>query len=264
MIDPKGEQVLLGLFSHVGRDNESVKSTDNATMNFGCDLERNIGVAEHEIGHALGLEHEHQHMKSKLVWKKDVVKKYFIEQAKWTKEEVRINILTPIDGQHCLYDWDPKSIMHYKFQGNMITAPEEYLETGTPENIEISEKDRLVISSMYPLPFKLNELKLPQIGNLETFPVWTIKIPIDKKSYLLVPEVSGNHSFKLLTGSSMRLGVCVSVYIHESRNTVTLTHGTLVRDKHSSVTLFLKGASFIVTFSGVPAYKSFCVSFGKN
>lgn len=99
----------------------------------------------HEFGHALGLEHEHQHPDHTINWD---TKKLYAETGKvgLTRGETDKNFLTTLSldtTTRSLYD--PASIMHYKVPAGVTTDGRE-----VTFNEGISEHDKRFITSLYP------------------------------------------------------------------------------------------------------------------
>lgn len=101
----------------------------------------------HEFGHALGLQHEHQHPQRPFTFNKaDIYKTFGASGEGWGT--ITSNILTPLDPaglQTTAYD--KKSIMHYKF---FATSTSDKVEI--PANFELSQGDRDFLKSLYPSP----------------------------------------------------------------------------------------------------------------
>ena len=77
-----------------------------------------VRVVRHETGHTLGFPHEH--MRNALVQKIDPTKaiEYFMRTQGWSEQEVRQQVLTPIEESSLLGTKpDPKSIMCYQIPG---------------------------------------------------------------------------------------------------------------------------------------------------
>jgi hypothetical protein len=77
-------------------------------------------VVRHETGHTLGFPHEH--MRKALVDKIDQAKaiEYFVRTQGWSEEEVRQQVLTPLEESSLLGTApDPKSIMCYQIPGEL-------------------------------------------------------------------------------------------------------------------------------------------------
>jgi hypothetical protein len=77
-------------------------------------------VVRHETGHTLGFPHEH--MRKELVDKIDPTKalEYFERTQGWSEEEVRQQVLTPLEESSLLGTTpDPKSIMCYQIPGEL-------------------------------------------------------------------------------------------------------------------------------------------------
>lgn len=121
-----------GSWSYIGRDilNQHVSAR---TMNFGWDISvpdqaNGIGTALHEIGHTLGLHHEHQSGNSGIVWDEEAVYRA-LEQPpnRWSREMTFENIIKKISSAEANGStWDPDSIMEYPFEAGLILQPEGF------------------------------------------------------------------------------------------------------------------------------------------
>jgi hypothetical protein len=141
-----------GSWSYIGRDVRKAAANDR-TMNFGWDLTTPYGhtTAKHEIGHAIGMPHEHQSPFSGIVWKEDAVYRTFSgEPNKWTRAKIEHNILEKLQAAQVEgSSWDPDSIMEYEFGAGLISAPAAY-ENGIHPPGTISELDVRWMQGWYP------------------------------------------------------------------------------------------------------------------
>ena len=82
-----------GSWSFVGTYNLKI-GRDQRTTNFGWDLTQDFDCALHEIGHAIGLQHEHQSPKAGIVWDEEAVYKALAAPPnEWSREETYENII---------------------------------------------------------------------------------------------------------------------------------------------------------------------------
>lgn len=89
-----------GHWSYVGTDNLSIPS-QHQTMNI--DLAGNAPDSEydrvglHEILHAAGFSHEHQHPRDRVKWNKPAVYQYYSKTQGWSKRQIDQQVMTPGD-----------------------------------------------------------------------------------------------------------------------------------------------------------------------
>lgn len=116
-----------GSWSAVGRDILTIP-TQERTTSFGWDLTADsygLTTAIHELGHCLGMAHEHQNPRSGIVWDEAAVYSEFSQPPNsWDHQTILDNIvkklsLSEVQGSK----WDPDSIMEYEFGPGLITAP---------------------------------------------------------------------------------------------------------------------------------------------
>ncbi|NVB79110.1 MAG: hypothetical protein HOV81_11985 [Kofleriaceae bacterium] len=141
-----------GYWSYVGTDiglipsNEPTMNLDSFTMNTpDSEFHR---VVRHEAGHTLGFIHEH--MRRALVAKIDEEKaiSFFMATQGWTKEEVRAQVLTPIEESSLRATTpDPNSIMCYQISGELTVDGEPI-----PGGVDIDELDHALCAKLYPTP----------------------------------------------------------------------------------------------------------------
>lgn len=118
-----------GSWSAVGRDALRA-GVHERTMNFGWDLTapEARGTVLHQIGHALGMLHEHQSPYAGLHWDDEAV---YAEMAgpphHWSREQTFHNILRKLSPDEANGPvWDPQSIMQNPVAPGLVLEPEQY------------------------------------------------------------------------------------------------------------------------------------------
>ncbi len=103
-------------------------------------------VILHEFGHALGLQHEHQHPGCPIEWDIPALTDHYINGKGWTQDKLDLNILYKYDVESTeRTKYDINSIMHYGFEPKFNLERVTYY---TPN--ELSANDLLLIKRMYP------------------------------------------------------------------------------------------------------------------
>lgn len=134
-----------GAWSYIGTDCKSIPS-DQPTMNLGF---MDGGTAAHEIGHCLGLLHEHQNPKGGIQWNKEVVLRELSGAPNfWDEATIWHNVFDKYGADQVNgTEFDPASIMLYSFPASWTLNG-----VASTSNDVLSTMDKAFIASakMYP------------------------------------------------------------------------------------------------------------------
>lgn len=131
--------------SSVGREVLKVPLNEPTTV-YGWNLTTTYGsgTALHELGHVIGMEHEHQNPYAGIKWHEQAVYDALAKPPNsWDQDTTYHNILEKLSTQQVQGStWDPDSIMEYEFEPGLIDEPEEYDINGLtpPGTLSIADK----------------------------------------------------------------------------------------------------------------------------
>jgi hypothetical protein len=139
--------------SAVGREVLEVPLNEPTTV-YGWSLTTayGSGTALHELGHVLGMEHEHQNPFAGIKWHEQAVYDALAKPPNsWDRDTTFHNILEKLTTQQVQGStWDPDSIMEYEFEPGLIDEPEEYDVNGLTPPGTLSAADKQWAVKWYP------------------------------------------------------------------------------------------------------------------
>jgi hypothetical protein len=139
--------------SAVGREVLDVPLNEPTTV-YGWNLTTPYGrgTALHELGHVLGMEHEHQNPYAGIRWHEQAVYDALAKPPNsWDHETTYHNILQKLTKQQVQGStWDPDSIMEYEFEPGLIDEPQKYDINGLTPPGTLSSPDKQWALSWYP------------------------------------------------------------------------------------------------------------------
>jgi len=139
--------------SNVGRGILSVPANQPTTV-YGWDLTTTYGsgTALHELGHVIGMEHEHQNPFAGIKWDEQAVYTSLGNPPNsWSHDTTYHNILEKLSPQQVQGSkWDPDSIMEYEFEPHLILQPKQYYANGLTPPGTLSAADKQWAAKWYP------------------------------------------------------------------------------------------------------------------
>lgn len=218
--------------SAVGTDSKYVSKSD-ASMNLGIldDVHINTrrSIILHEFGHAIGLQHEHQHKNRTLQFDETKTIEACRTKINFTEEMCRMFIIQTIPANEAYFSkYDLLSIMHYTLHSDFFKSPMDM-----KSNLSLSLTDKVEIAKMYPgrmtadQILETHEAQTREMEQVSTYKNCRLDETLTEK---MRPTDSGTVelvSVKQLTISSIVDGEFEDRYLWEDRESTIIRMQTL-------------------------------------
>lgn len=134
-----------GAWSYIGTDAKSITGASTATLNVGWD---GLDVCLHELGHAIGLQHEQSNPNKGICWnEQNVIKALSGPPNNWSLDQIKFNVFAKSDPETVnATDWDANSIMQYSIPASWVCDGK-----AIPGGKTLSEQDKKFIAGAYPV-----------------------------------------------------------------------------------------------------------------
>lgn len=226
--------------SAVGRDVLQIPLNEPTTV-YGWDLTTAYGrgTALHELGHVLGMEHEHQSPFAGIRWNEEAVYESLRKPPNsWSRQTTFHNILQKLDpDQVDGSPWDPDSIMEYEFEAGLIAQPEKYAQGLVPPG-KLSASDKTWAQKWYPRAAS-------PTPTLEPFQSVSVEIGIGQQvDFYVRPSTSRKYTISTQGATDTLLGLFEEI---ESKPRYLAADDDSGEDRNASITYKLfKGRTYLV------------------